>query len=160
MFGFSFFPFHFSLSLSLFLSFFLLCQRILGDAPLPLQPEAGTVVLLLFRQRFYLEQKDLLIAGYRAAPAGCKSRYLRALANVLANVPKQVLGGELAELLPLLLDALSLPVDNVKLSCLDILHVFVAEAPEPLTRALDSLIPAYLALCQHQVCVVRVCVCV
>ncbi|XP_074518694.1 MMS19 nucleotide excision repair protein homolog [Halichoeres trimaculatus] len=103
-------------------------------------------VRIMYRQRFFSENSAKLVQGFNAAPQEKKPNYLKALSNIVNNLPKQVQISELPALLSLLLEALSCPDQGVQLSTLSCLEPVLADPPPALIQQLEALINRLLAL--------------
>lgn len=73
-----------------------------------------------------------------------KSNYLIALANIIANVPKEILLPELPSLLPLLLQSLNLPSPVLRANAVNTLYVLIMESPEIVKSQVETMIPTLL----------------
>ncbi|CAJ1080596.1 LOW QUALITY PROTEIN: MMS19 nucleotide excision repair protein homolog [Xyrichtys novacula] len=103
-------------------------------------------VRIMYRQRFFSENSAKLVQGFNAAPQEKKTNYLKALSNIVNNLPKQVQISELPRLLSLLLEALSCPDQAVQLSTLSCLEPVLADPLPALIQQLEALINRLIAL--------------
>uniref|UniRef100_A0A3Q3VTJ6 MMS19 nucleotide excision repair protein n=1 Tax=Mola mola TaxID=94237 RepID=A0A3Q3VTJ6_MOLML len=120
-------------------------------------------VRIMYRQRFFSENSAKLVQGFNAAPQEKKPNYLKALSNIVNQLPKQVQVTELPALLSMLLEALSCPDQGVQLSTLSCLQPVLIDPPAALIQQLEALISRLLALTSSAVMNVRIaslrCIC-
>uniref|UniRef100_A0A3Q4M9I6 MMS19 nucleotide excision repair protein n=1 Tax=Neolamprologus brichardi TaxID=32507 RepID=A0A3Q4M9I6_NEOBR len=103
-------------------------------------------VRIMYRQRFFSENKAKLVQGFNAAPQEKKPNYLKALSNIVNKLPKQVQVTELPALLSLLLEALSCPDQDIHLTTLSCLEPVLVNPPQVLIQQLEALVNRLLAL--------------
>uniref|UniRef100_A0A8C6P3L3 MMS19 nucleotide excision repair protein n=1 Tax=Nothobranchius furzeri TaxID=105023 RepID=A0A8C6P3L3_NOTFU len=103
-------------------------------------------VRIMYRQRFFSENSAKLVQGFNAAPQEKKSNYLKALSNIVNELPKQVQVSELPALLSLILEALTCPDQSVQLSTLSCLEPVLMNPPQVLIQQLEALVSRLLAL--------------
>ncbi|XP_008313029.1 MMS19 nucleotide excision repair protein homolog [Cynoglossus semilaevis] len=103
-------------------------------------------IRIMYRQRFFSENSAKLVQGFNAAPQEKKSNYLKALSNIVNQLPKQVQITELPALLTLLLEALSCPDQGVQLSTLSCLEPVLIDPPPAIIQQLEALVSRLLAL--------------
>ncbi|XP_005938083.1 MMS19 nucleotide excision repair protein homolog [Haplochromis burtoni] len=103
-------------------------------------------VRIMYRQRFFSENKAKLVQGFNAAPQEKKLNYLKALSNIVNKLPKQVQVTELPALLSLLLEALSCPDQDIHLTTLSCLEPVLVNPPQVLIQQLEALVNRLLAL--------------
>uniref|UniRef100_A0AAX7UN19 MMS19 nucleotide excision repair protein n=1 Tax=Astatotilapia calliptera TaxID=8154 RepID=A0AAX7UN19_ASTCA len=103
-------------------------------------------VRIMYRQRFFSENKAKLVQGFNAAPQEKKPNYLKALSNIVNKLPKQVQVTELPALLSLLLEALSGPDQDIHLTTLSCLEPVLVNPPQVLIQQLEALVNRLLAL--------------
>ncbi|XP_042363392.1 MMS19 nucleotide excision repair protein homolog [Plectropomus leopardus] len=113
-------------------------------------------VRIMYRQRFFSENKAKLVEGFNAAPQEKKPNYLKALSNIVNKLPKQVQVTELPALLFLLLEALSCPDLGVQLSTLSCLEPVLIDPPPALIQQLEALVSRLLALTSSPAMDVRI----
>ncbi|XP_041671102.1 MMS19 nucleotide excision repair protein homolog isoform X2 [Cheilinus undulatus] len=119
---------------------------LMGDSPDILNRSCHADVRIMYRQRFFSENSAKLVQGFNAAPQEKKPNYLKALSNIVNNLPKQVQVTELPALLSLLLEALSCPDQGVQLSTLSCLEPVLVDPPPALIQQLEALVNRLLAL--------------
>uniref|UniRef100_A0AAX7SHP8 MMS19 nucleotide excision repair protein n=1 Tax=Astatotilapia calliptera TaxID=8154 RepID=A0AAX7SHP8_ASTCA len=95
-------------------------------------------VRIMYRQRFFSENKAKLVQGFNAAPQEKKPNYLKALSNIVNKLPKQVQVTELPALLSLLLEALSGPDQDIHLTTLSCLEPVLVNPPQVLIHSLND----------------------
>ncbi|KAM3860026.1 MMS19 nucleotide excision repair protein homolog [Diretmus argenteus] len=103
-------------------------------------------VRMMYRQRFFTENSAKLVQGFNSAPQEKKARYLKALCNIVSQLPKQVQLTELPALLSLLLEALSCPDRGVQLSTLSCLQPILEDPPSVLIQQLEAVVTRLLAV--------------
>ncbi|KAM6963664.1 MMS19 nucleotide excision repair protein homolog [Tautogolabrus adspersus] len=113
-------------------------------------------VRIMYRQRFFSENSAKLVQGFNTAPQEKKPNYLKALSNIVNNLPKQVQITELPALLSLLLEALSYPDQGVQLSTLSCLEPVLADPPPALIQQLEALVNRLLNLTSSPAMNVRI----
>ncbi|XP_056152581.1 MMS19 nucleotide excision repair protein homolog [Lampris incognitus] len=113
-------------------------------------------VRIMYRQRFFTENSAKLVRGFSSAPSEMKSNYLKALSNMVNNLPKQVQISELPPLLSLLLEALSGPDHGVHLSTLSCLQPALLNPSPAVIQQLEALVTRLLALTSSPVMKVRI----
>ncbi|KAI8061634.1 Dos2-interacting transcription regulator of RNA-Pol-II-domain-containing protein [Gongronella butleri] len=101
---------------------------------------------ILYKQRLFSFCLPKLMNGIESNQDDIKHNYLIALSYLLKNVPKQILLSELPPLVPLLILALSLPDSTLKVSTLESFTMVAIEAPDVISRHVQSLLPALLKL--------------
>ncbi|NXJ14812.1 MMS19 protein, partial [Odontophorus gujanensis] len=111
---------------------------------------------IMFRQRFFTDNVPKLVQGFHGASADVKANYLKGLSHVLNHLPKPVLVTELPTLLSLLLEALSCSDRVVQLSTLSCLQPLLLEAPQIMSRHIDTLVTKFLNLTSSPAMAVRI----
>lgn len=75
-----------------------------------------------------------------------KSFCFRALSHLFRHVPKQVLLGELSNLIPVLVKSFDCPDVELRISSLESLHLLIIDTPSSITSYVPTLIPIFLDL--------------
>jgi DNA repair/transcription protein MET18/MMS19 len=106
------------------------------------------ITKLMHRQKFCLEVVPELVKRFSEAEPGQRQYFLRALAHILQNVPRQVLLEQLPLLHPLLLESLNSEEPGLSQSTLEGLHTILqnAASASAMTDHLPSLVPRLLEL--------------
>ncbi|KAL8952936.1 MAG: hypothetical protein Q9222_001155 [Ikaeria aurantiellina] len=104
-----------------------------------LSKEYGASVRLLTRQRVFSVCVPQLAEGFRTAGSVTKPNYLVALSGILKYVPTEVMMTEIPTLLPLLLQSLDLPDQEVKAATIESLVVVSQESPGAVEGHMSSL---------------------
>lgn len=102
----------------------------------------------LYKQKFFCETFRRLVESYRSATQlSLKSNYLTALSLVLKHIPSKIIEPYMDEMLPLLLQALEMPISDVKVSALNTLldtaekfHKLISEYAQTLVTTLLKLV--------------------
>lgn len=89
----------------------------------------GAVIRLLSKQRVFGICAPRIAAEFKAAKPAAKPNYLIALSGILKDVPTDVMMMEIGTLLPLLLQTLDLPDQEVKAATIESLVVISQESP-------------------------------
>ncbi|OLL26490.1 MMS19 nucleotide excision repair [Neolecta irregularis DAH-3] len=113
-----------------------------------LNPTNHAVIRILHKQRFFVFCLPRLFDGFKAAQAGIKPNYLIALSNLLANTPQKIYSSDLPEILPLLLESLTLNHSNVKASTIDTLYVTIFKSPALISEHVATIVPQLLKAIQ------------
>ncbi|KAL8766711.1 MAG: hypothetical protein Q9209_006580 [Squamulea sp. 1 TL-2023] len=100
----------------------------------------GVKIRLLAKQKVFSICIPRIAADFRAAEASTKPNYLIALSGILKDVPTDVTMTEIATLLPLLLQSLDLPDQQVKAATIENLVVISQESPAAVEGHVLSLI--------------------
>ncbi|KAL8791067.1 MAG: hypothetical protein Q9213_000274 [Squamulea squamosa] len=100
----------------------------------------GAKIRLLAKQKVFSICIPRIAADFKAAEASTKPNYLVALAGILKDVPTEVTMTEIATLLPLLLQSLDLPDQQVKAATIENLVVISQESPAAVEGHVLSLI--------------------
>lgn len=115
--------------------------------------ENNCVVYALHKQRFFSLAVSSLMEGYKIAAQAAtgagddiKTHYLVALAGTIQHVPYALLKPELQQLVPLLLQSLSLHDPSVKAACLSILGTVIVQDSHALEEHIASLISRLLEI--------------
>uniref|UniRef100_A0A8C6P3Q5 MMS19 nucleotide excision repair protein n=1 Tax=Nothobranchius furzeri TaxID=105023 RepID=A0A8C6P3Q5_NOTFU len=95
---------------------------------------------------FGLNKNTFFMLVLTFAPPQKKSNYLKALSNIVNELPKQVQVSELPALLSLILEALTCPDQSVQLSTLSCLEPVLMNPPQVLIQQLEALVSRLLAL--------------
>ncbi|XP_013882296.1 MMS19 nucleotide excision repair protein homolog [Austrofundulus limnaeus] len=103
-------------------------------------------IRLMYRQRFFSVNSAKLVQGFSAAPQETKPNYLKALSNIVTQLPKQVQVSELPALLSLLLEALTCPDQGVQLSTLSFLEPVLLNPSAVFIQQLEALVSRLLVL--------------
>ncbi|KAL9586270.1 MAG: hypothetical protein Q9203_003925 [Teloschistes exilis] len=104
-----------------------------------LSKENGAIIRLLTRQRVFSICVPRIAKEFRAAKDFAKPHYLIALSGILKDVPTEVMMAEIDTLLPLLLQSLDLPDQDVKAATIDSLIVVCQESPKAVEGHAQSL---------------------
>ncbi|OXB67362.1 hypothetical protein ASZ78_010920 [Callipepla squamata] len=129
---------------------------LMAESPDVLHKGCHADVRIMFRQRFFTDNVPKLVQGFHGAGADVKANYLKGLSHVLNHLPKPVLVTELPTLLPLLLEALSCSDHVVQLSTLSCLQPLLLEAPQIMSRHIDTLVTKFLSLTSSPAMAVRI----
>lgn len=100
----------------------------------------GAKLRLLTKQKIFSICAPRIAADFRAAEASVKPNYLIALSGILKDVPTEVTMTEIATLLPLLLQSLDLPDQEVKAATIESLTVISQESPGAVEGHMSSLV--------------------
>ncbi|KAI4099933.1 MAG: hypothetical protein LQ339_005722 [Xanthoria mediterranea] len=100
----------------------------------------GAKLRLLSKQKVFSICAPRIAADFRAAEASVKPNYLIALLGILKDVPTEVTMAEIATLLPLLLQSLDLPDQEVKAATIASLAVISQESPGAVEGHMSSLV--------------------
>lgn len=104
-----------------------------------LSKEHGAIVRLLARQKVFALCVPRLAKDFRAAADTVKPNYLIALSGLLKDVPTEVMMSEIETLLPLLLQSLDLPDQEVKAATTESLIVIGQQSPTAVEGHVQSL---------------------
>ncbi|KAL8663798.1 MAG: hypothetical protein Q9202_003612 [Teloschistes flavicans] len=104
-----------------------------------LSKENGAIIRLLARQRVFSICVPRIAKEFRAAEDLAKPHYLIALSGILKDVSTEVMMSEINTLLPLLLQSLDLPDQDVKAATIDSLVVICQESPAAVEGHAKSL---------------------
>ncbi|KAL8712431.1 MAG: hypothetical protein Q9220_003279 [cf. Caloplaca sp. 1 TL-2023] len=104
-----------------------------------LSKEYGASVRLLTRQKVFSFCVPRLAGDFKTAASAAKPNYLVALSGILKHVPTEVMMTEIPTLLPLLLQSLDLPDQEVKAATIESLIVVSQESPEAVESHMSSL---------------------
>ncbi|KAM9837604.1 MMS19 nucleotide excision repair protein homolog [Aulostomus maculatus] len=121
-------------------------SQLMSDSANVLNSSCHADVRIMYRQRFFSENSAKLVQGFNEAPQEKKPNYLKALSNIVNQLPQQVQVTELPALLSLLLEALSCPDQGVQLSTLSCLEPVLANPPPALIQQLEALVSRLLGL--------------
>ncbi|XP_041370234.1 MMS19 nucleotide excision repair protein homolog [Gigantopelta aegis] len=103
-------------------------------------------IKFMYRQRLFVENVGKLVEGFNTSIE--KKFYLVALSHLLTHLPKQVLTEELPALMPILVQSLSYEDTSLQITMVTKMAELSQDAPEILSKHLDSLIPQLLKLTQ------------
>ncbi|EEB07761.1 TFIIH regulator [Schizosaccharomyces japonicus yFS275] len=109
-----------------------------------LSKENHFVQKLLFKQKLYNAIMPSLMTSLQDASEQRKPAYLMALANVIGNVPNEIVMSDLSNLFPLLLQSLSLDNPAVKYYALNVILASITELPELVAEHIETLIDLLL----------------
>ncbi|KAL8993799.1 MAG: hypothetical protein Q9169_006070 [Polycauliona sp. 2 TL-2023] len=105
-----------------------------------LSKQYGAKVRLLAKQKVFSICAPRIAADFKAAEASVKPNYLIALSGILKYVPTEVTMTEIGTLLPLLLQSLDLPDQEVKAATIESLAVISQESPGAVEGHVSSLL--------------------
>ncbi|KAL8849891.1 MAG: hypothetical protein Q9221_005157 [Calogaya cf. arnoldii] len=100
----------------------------------------GANIRLLAKHKAFSICAPRIAADFRAAEASVKPNYLIALSGILKDVPTEVTMTEIATLLPLLLQSLDLPDQEVKAATIESLATISLESPGAVEGHMSSLV--------------------
>ncbi|KAL8860114.1 MAG: hypothetical protein Q9178_003378 [Gyalolechia marmorata] len=106
----------------------------------------GASIRLLSKQKVFSICVPKIASGFRAADASTKPNYLIALSGILKDVPTEVTMTEIATLLPLLLQSLDLPDQQVKAATIESLVTISQESPAAVEGHVSSLVNRLLQI--------------
>ncbi|KAL8671624.1 MAG: hypothetical protein Q9168_003875 [Polycauliona sp. 1 TL-2023] len=109
-----------------------------------LSKQYGAKVRLLAKQKVFSICAPRIASDFRAAEPSVKPNYLIALSGILKDVPTDVTMTEIATLLPLLLQSLDLPDQEVKAATIESLAVMSQESPGAVEGHMSSLVTRLL----------------
>ncbi|KAL8997057.1 MAG: hypothetical protein Q9188_006419 [Gyalolechia gomerana] len=109
-----------------------------------LSKEHGAVIRLLARQKVFSICVPRIATDFRAAESLARPNYLIALSGILRHVPTEVMMMEVATLLPLLLQSLDLPDQEVKAATIENLLMIGQESPGAVEAHVGTLIDRLL----------------
>ncbi|KAL8760875.1 MAG: hypothetical protein Q9184_002963 [Pyrenodesmia sp. 2 TL-2023] len=118
--------------------------RILLTSDEIISKKHGAVIRLLFKQRVFSICASRIAAGFKLAKAALKFNYLVALSGMLNDVPTNVMMTEIGTLLPLLLQSLDLPDQEVKAATIESLVTISQESPAAVESHMSMLIKRLL----------------
>ncbi|XP_064601049.1 MMS19 nucleotide excision repair protein homolog [Liolophura sinensis] len=114
-------------------------------------------VKLMYRQRIFIENLPKLVQGFNKTQHDNKKHYLLALSHLVTFVPKQVLLTEANTLAPLMVHSLLCDDIDLQLANLSTLRSLITDAPDLISKHVDSLMPQLLKLsCKGQTMKVRI----
>ncbi|KAL9022625.1 MAG: hypothetical protein Q9185_000203 [Variospora sp. 1 TL-2023] len=102
--------------------------------------EHGAVIRLLFKQRVFGICSTRIAADFRVANATAKSNYLVALSGILKYVPTEIMMTEINALVPLLLQSLDLPDQEVKAATIESLVGISQQSPGAIEGHMSMLV--------------------
>lgn len=114
--------------------------RILLTSDEIVSKEHGAVIRLLSKQRVFSVCASRIAAEFKLAKAALKPNYLVALSGILKDVPTNVMMMEIGTLLPLLLQSLDLPDQEVKAATTESLVTISQESPAAVEGHMSMLI--------------------
>lgn len=101
----------------------------------------------LYKQKFFGEIFHSLVKSYKdASDPMLKSNYLTALSLVLKHTPSQLIETHMDEMLPMLLQALDLPISDVVISALDTLKDTAEKFHQLISPQAQTLVKSLLKL--------------
>lgn len=109
-----------------------------------LSKEHGAVIRLLAKQKIFSHCVPRIAAEFRAAESSARPNYLVALSGILRHVPTDVMMMEAVTLLPLLLQSLDLPNQEVKAVTIENLLMIGQESPGAVEAHIGTLIKRLL----------------
>ncbi|XP_060063604.1 MMS19 nucleotide excision repair protein homolog [Ylistrum balloti] len=124
-------------------------EIILGDFSDVLSKPLGANIRMMYKQRVFVENLSKLKDGFNSSSSATKKNYLICLSNMLKILPKQVLLSELPPLFPLMVHSLLCDDLDLQLSTMTILCDLTQDAPDVISKHVDSLVPQLLQLCTH-----------
>ncbi|OWF55073.1 MMS19 nucleotide excision repair protein homolog [Mizuhopecten yessoensis] len=124
-------------------------EIILGDFPDVLSKPLGANIRIMYKQRIFVENVGRLKEGFASSPPATKKNYLICLSHMLKILPKQVLLSELPPLFPLMVHSLLCDDLDLQLSTMTILCDLTHDAPDVISKHVDTLVPQLLQLCTH-----------
>lgn len=102
---------------------------------------------LLYKQKFFCEIFRTLVQSYKTcAELSVKSNYLTALSFVLKHIPTKIVEPYMDEMLPLMLQALDMPISEVKVSALNTLKDTSEKFRQLITEHIQTLVTMLLKL--------------
>ncbi|TPX40124.1 hypothetical protein SeMB42_g04427 [Synchytrium endobioticum] len=119
-----------------------------NDAEGVLTRDSFANVQLLYKQRLFNHCVPLLVNGFHKTSSDRSYRYLIALLYLMQNTSESVYFPALAQLMPLLLRALSSPDSDLKLTTLNIFETLTTKASHMLVKHISSLMPLLFGLCR------------
>ncbi|KAL8943961.1 MAG: hypothetical protein Q9211_000779 [Gyalolechia sp. 1 TL-2023] len=105
-----------------------------------LSKEHGAVIRLLAKQKVFSICVPRIAADFRTAESVARPNYLIALSGILRHVPREVMMMEVATLLPLLLQSLDIPDQEVKAATIVNLAMIGQESPGAVEAHIGTLI--------------------
>lgn len=102
--------------------------------------EHGAVIRLLFKQRVFGICSTRIAADFRVANATAKPNYLVALSGILKHVPTEIMMTEINALVPLLLQSLDLPDQEVKAATIESLVGISQQSPGAIEGHMSMLV--------------------
>jgi DNA repair/transcription protein MET18/MMS19 len=119
---------------------------LLQDTQDILSGECRAIIRLMYKQQFFLQVLPVIVDLLQSAPEDMKSFCFRALSHLFRHVPKQVLLGELSNLIPVLVKSFDCPDVELRISSLESLHLLIIDTPSSITSYVPTLIPIFLDL--------------
>lgn len=102
---------------------------------------------LLYKQKFFCQIFRTLVQSYKTCPElSVKSNYLAALSLVLKHIPTNIVEPYMDEMLPLMLQALDMPISEVKVSALNTLKDTSEKFRQLITEHIQTLVSVLLKL--------------
>ncbi|XP_069139369.1 MMS19 nucleotide excision repair protein homolog [Argopecten irradians] len=120
---------------------------ILGDFPDIFSKANGSHIQMMYKQRVFVENLRKLQEGFQGSSPGTKKNYLICLSHMLNALPRQVFLSELPPLFPLLVHSLQSDDLDLQLSTTTILCDLTHDAPDLISKHVDTLLPHLLQLC-------------
>ncbi|KAK5578751.1 hypothetical protein RB653_008424 [Dictyostelium firmibasis] len=119
-----------------------------------LNEKSGSIIRILFEQKFFTLMFPILLESFKSSKSKelqtISSHYLIAISNLLKHVPKEILLGELNEILPIVMQSLKSSDNNDQVQLLDsslqTLTMLINETPSSFIPYLDSLIPSLIKI--------------
>eukprot|EP01133_Synstelium_polycarpum_P012191 gene12191-14268_t len=125
-------------------------EVLLDDDKEILNIESGATVKVLYKQRFFTLMFPVLLDSFKQCQQdsnqSISSQYLVAIAALLQNVPKEVLLGELDQVLPIVLHSLKSTQSDLLSSGLLTLLMLTNEASTSIIPHLDTLVAALIVI--------------
>ncbi|KAL9593710.1 MAG: hypothetical protein Q9219_007426, partial [cf. Caloplaca sp. 3 TL-2023] len=104
-----------------------------------LSKQHGAVIRLLAKQKVFSICVPSIAGDFKFAESFTKTNYLTALTGILKYVPTDIMMMEVTTLLPLLLQSLDLPAQEVKAATIESLLIVGQESPEAIEAHVGTL---------------------
>ncbi|ORY81884.1 Dos2-interacting transcription regulator of RNA-Pol-II-domain-containing protein [Protomyces lactucae-debilis] len=98
----------------------------------------------LHKQKFFALAMPRLTEKLAQSEQGSRHLYLMCMSAILANVPREVFMGEIATILPILLQCISLEQSGMKLAAIETVDQLLPQAKDIVAQHLSTLIPGLL----------------
>ena len=122
-------------------------ESIMSEDGLALCAEAGAVVRIMQRQRLFATSLPALLAGYQSAAApGAGAPFLRTVCVMLQHVPKPVLLAEIGQVLPVIMESLTMPAVGIAEASLSVVQTLIADVPDRLEPVVEGLVSLLLSM--------------
>ncbi|XP_048237432.1 MMS19 nucleotide excision repair protein homolog [Haliotis rufescens] len=108
--------------------------------------EMSAIIQLFYRQKLFIQNIAVLTDKFRSVSKDAKSCYLMAISHLLRFLPKQVLLAEVKALMPIMMQSLSCAEPDLLTSTLTKVTELTSDAPEIITKYIDTLVPQLLKL--------------